>query len=279
MVSIHCLVYNHEPYLRQCLEGFVMQKTNFKFEAIVHDDASTDGSAAIIREYAGKYPEIIKPIYQTENQYSKHDGSLSRIMDAACSGKYIALCEGDDYWIDPLKLQKQVDFLEANPEHSLCFCAHQELFPDGSIKEVRRYPQSVNECPMSDIILGGGGFMGTATMVYQRSKSLDYPDWRKNAPVGDIPLMLVLSTRGKVCYINEIMTCYRRNVPGSWSYKMGINFKMFTQHHKVIRKMWKNFDEWTNYKYHKSVKSKIYLNDKNFFNSYIRRLIKFTIGR
>ena len=87
MVSIKCLVYNHAPYLKQCLEGFVMQKTNFRFEAIVHDDASTDGSAEIIREYAEKYPEIIKPIYETENQYSKCNGAVLRIMNAACKGK------------------------------------------------------------------------------------------------------------------------------------------------------------------------------------------------
>ena len=121
MVTIRCITYNHEPYIRQCLEGFVMQKTNFRFEAIVHDDASTDGTAAIIREYAEKYPDIIKPIYETENQFSKHDGSLGRIMDAHMHGKYIAMCEGDDYWIDPLKLQKQVDFLEANPEYGMCY--------------------------------------------------------------------------------------------------------------------------------------------------------------
>lgn len=120
LVTIRCITYNHEPYIRQCLEGFVMQKTNFPFEAIVHDDASTDGTAAIIREYAEKYPDIIKPIYETENQYSKHDGSLRKIMDAHMRGKYIAICEGDDYWIDPLKLQKQVDLLENNPSVSLC---------------------------------------------------------------------------------------------------------------------------------------------------------------
>ncbi len=121
MVSIRCITYNHEPYIRQCLEGFVMQKTNFRFEAIVHDDASTDGTAAIVREYAEKYPDIIKPIFETENQYSKHDGTLDRIMDEKCTGKYIAFCEGDDYWIDPLKLQKQVDFLECHDDYSMCF--------------------------------------------------------------------------------------------------------------------------------------------------------------
>ena len=121
MVTIRCITYNHEPYIRQCLEGFVMQKTNFRFEAIVHDDASTDGTAAIVKEYAEKYPDIIKPIFETENQYSKHDGSLRRIMNEHTHGKYVALCEGDDYWIDPLKLQKQVDFLESHPDYSMCF--------------------------------------------------------------------------------------------------------------------------------------------------------------
>ena len=116
LVSIRCTVYNHEPFLRQCLDGFVMQKTTFPFEAIVHDDASTDGSAAIIREYAERYPDIIKPIYETENQYSKNDGSLARVMDAAMhpNSKYVALCEGDDYWTDPEKLQIQVDIMEAD---------------------------------------------------------------------------------------------------------------------------------------------------------------------
>lgn len=124
LVSIRCATYNHAPYIRQCLDGFVMQKTDFCFEAIVHDDASTDGTADIIREYAAKYPDIIKPIYETENQYSKHDGSLARIMNAHMHGKYIAFCEGDDYWTDPLKLQKQVDLLEKNAECSMCCCGY-----------------------------------------------------------------------------------------------------------------------------------------------------------
>ena len=118
MVTIRCITYNHEPYIRQCLDGFVMQKTDFRFEAIVHDDASTDNTATIIKEYAEKYPDIIKPIFETENQYSKRDASLTRIMDNHTHGKYVAMCEGDDYWIDPLKLQKQIDFLEAHPEYS-----------------------------------------------------------------------------------------------------------------------------------------------------------------
>ena len=120
LVSICCLVYNHEPYLRECFDGFMMQKTNFDFEVLVHDDASTDNSASIIREYETKYPDIFKPIYQTENQYSKGVKVSATFNFPRTKGKYIAMCEGDDYWTDPLKLQKQVDFLETHPDYAMC---------------------------------------------------------------------------------------------------------------------------------------------------------------
>ena len=114
-----------------------MQQTNFRFEAIVHDDASTDGTAAIIRDFAAKYPNIIKPIYEAENQYSKHDGSLQRIMNEACTGKYMAFCEGDDFWTDPLKLQKQVDYMEAHPECGM-------TYTDFSIKDERNEKEYIS---------------------------------------------------------------------------------------------------------------------------------------
>ena len=120
-VSISCLAYNHEPYISKCLDGFIMQKTDFPFEVLIHDDASTDRTADIIREYEAKYPDIIKPIYQTENKYSKGIGITKTYQFPRAKGKYIAMCEGDDYWTDPLKLQKQVDFLEKNEEYSACF--------------------------------------------------------------------------------------------------------------------------------------------------------------
>jgi len=122
LVSINTLTYNHAPYIRQCLDGIMMQKTTFSFELLIHDDASTDGTADIIREYEARYPNIIKPIYQTENQFStKGAVYVERDLQLArAKGKYIAMCEGDDYWIDPLKLQKQVDFLESHPDYSIC---------------------------------------------------------------------------------------------------------------------------------------------------------------
>ena len=123
IVTVWCLAYNQKDFIRDALEGFVMQKTTFPFEVIVHDDASTDGTTAIVQEYARRYPDIIKPVIETENQWQK--GGLKHIIhimnEKYRNGKYIAFCEGDDYWTAPHKLQQQVDFLESHAEYSMCF--------------------------------------------------------------------------------------------------------------------------------------------------------------
>ena len=123
LVSICCLTYNHAPYIRDCLEGILAQQTNFPIEVLIHDDASTDGTDAIIRQYEQRYPNVIFPIYETENQFNR---GYAYKMDiefnyTRARGKYIAYCEGDDYWTEPQKLQRQVDFMEAHPDYSVCF--------------------------------------------------------------------------------------------------------------------------------------------------------------
>lgn len=121
VVSIRCMVYNQVDYLEKTLDGFIMQITDFPFEVIIHDDASTDGSAELIRQYENKYPSIIKAIYETENQYSKGKGLISKIVRPYLSGEFIAFCEGDDYWIDKYKLQKQIDYMQSHPKCGLCY--------------------------------------------------------------------------------------------------------------------------------------------------------------
>lgn len=121
LVSICCVTYNHAPFIRQCLEGFLMQK-EVEYEILIHDDCSTDGTTEIVKEYAAKYPNLIFPLYETENQFCKPGReSMDFYNYRRARGKYIAYCEGDDYWTDPLKLQKQVDFMENHPEYSLCY--------------------------------------------------------------------------------------------------------------------------------------------------------------
>ena len=215
LVSIRCTVYNHEPFLRQCLDGFVMQKTSFRFEAIVHDDASTDRSASIIREYASKYPNTIKPIYETENQYSKHNGTIKRVMDAACHGKYFASCEGDDYWTDPLKLQKQVDYMESHPECMLCFTNAMMHWDDGSGKPDKLFAPNLEERDYEGPEMVNDWITPTASFVYRQSViRTEFYQQVSHHPklkiVGDIPLVLTCAHFGTVHALAEATCVYRR---------------------------------------------------------------------
>jgi len=239
LVVVSCLAYNHEQYIRDALNGFVMQRTNFPFVAIVHDDASTDRTADIIREYAEKYPDIIKPIFETENQYSKHDGSLGKIMREAreaTGAKYIAMCEGDDYWTDPNKLQKQVDFLESHPDYSMCFhsaMVHHEntnqkdhLF---SQLETREYFEE----ELSSKWLG-------ATASFLVRKSVYSSPWHKEMAksnkfiVGDYPLLLSCIRNGRIYAFSDCMSVYRIN-DGGWTQRRHPAYKFIMMDKEVIR--------------------------------------------
>lgn len=208
MVTVRCLAYNHEPYIRQCLEGFVMQKTNFRFEAIIHDDASTDGTAKIIKEYAEKYPDIIKPIFEEKNQYSKHDGSLTRIMNEHTHGKYIALCEGDDYWTDPLKLQKQVEILEHNHKIGLCYTkASIYVQKDNVFKNCHSKPyKGYKSILISNPIM-------TLTTLFRKDLYFMYlheiKPYSKNWLMGDYPLWLYLAAKSEIYFLPEKTAVYR----------------------------------------------------------------------
>jgi len=127
LVSISCITYNHEKYIEDALKGFLSQKTTFPVEILIHDDASTDGTPDIIKKYEREFPQLIKPIYQTENQHSKKDGTLGQIQRRRALGKYYATCEGDDYWTDPDKLQKQIDFLEKHPDYVMSCGGYESL--------------------------------------------------------------------------------------------------------------------------------------------------------
>ena len=214
LVAIRCITYNQAPYIRQCLDGFIMQRTDFPFVAIVHDDCSTDGTDAIVREYAERYPDIIKPIFETEYQYSKRDGSLSKIMTNACNetgAKYIALCEGDDYWTDPLKLQKQVSFLENHPECSLCYHACENKFEGDNIQIRAPFGENVKESYTYEELHNYP--FHTATAMYRLE--IANSDLYKKAcsigcPFGDVVLFLCCSQFGTLSGFNEKMSVYRR---------------------------------------------------------------------
>lgn len=233
-VSVICNAYNHEKYIRDALDGFVMQKTNFPFEVLIHDDASTDKTADIIREYEKKYPDIIKPIYQTENQYSKGNGAVGKIQRARVRGKYIALCEGDDYWTDPLKLQKQYDAMEAHPEIDIC--CHSAYKVKANTKEIMSIIQADKDNSIisaEKVIFGGGGFVATNSIMYRASINQNIPKFRQNCNF-DYMLQIHGSLRGGMLYLNDIMAAYRVAVDNSWTQKMRRNENLRTRHHELI---------------------------------------------
>lgn len=218
LVAIECLAYNHGPYIRQCLDGFVMQKTAFPFIAIVHDDASADDTAKIIREYAQNYPDIIKPILETENQYSKKDGSLGRIIKKTIPEdvKYIALCEGDDYWTDPYKLQKQINYMESHPE---CVLTHTgfSYLENGKTTIAEKEGEKIKEISDSKIIfniLNGNNYrIQTCTAIYRLATYYTIlPQLKKINGLflmGDTPLWVNLLQCGTIHYIDSPTSVYR----------------------------------------------------------------------
>jgi glycosyltransferase involved in cell wall biosynthesis len=206
-VSICCLAFNHEPYIRQCLDGFVMQKCNFTFEVLIHDDASKDNTASIIKEYETKYPDIIKPIYQTVNQHSLGVSATKKYNFPRCKGKYIAICEGDDYWTDENKLQKQVDFLEKNSIYGLVYTNVDTVDENNSYLSKKFITQNeLAFCNNFEDFLIYAPFIATCTWLF-RKEFINYE--KNNFIVGDLPLLLDISSKSMVYMINEVTSNYR----------------------------------------------------------------------
>ena len=209
LVSISCITYNHASYIKECIDGFLMQKTNFNFEVLIHDDHSTDGTEEIIKEYAKQYPDIIKPLFEKENQYSlgKPIGSAVWNLPRA-RGEYIAICEGDDYWTDPYKLQKQVDFLESHPDYGMCYTKVKRFVPKNNkfIDEWGGPNETMDKILIENTI-------PTLTAVFHKAIYYNYlteihPS-KRGWLMGDYPIWLYFAQNSKIKFINETTGVYR----------------------------------------------------------------------
>lgn len=212
LVSICCTAYNHAPFIAEALDGFLMQQTDFPIEILVHDDASTDGTADIIRRYEAAHPEIIKPIYQTENQYSQGK-KTSRLNYNRARGRYIAVCEGDDYWTDPLKLQKQVGFLESHPDVFLCGHAVKEIDQSGATVSESKF-NIVEDMFVSqeDMAFGRLGFP-TLSVLFRNNRPV--PSFK--VVNSDTMTFAYFSNLGRGYISKEKMGVYRLHPGGVWS--------------------------------------------------------------
>ena len=257
IVSVICTVYNHEKYLEKCLDGILKQKTTFNYEVLVHDDASTDGSAAILKKYVAKFPDIIVPIFQKKNVYSQGINP-THIMLKMARGKYIAICEGDDFWIDPDKLQKQVNFLEKHVDYSLCVHAAYYAHENGTIDAKKVFKAyKMDRSVGTDEILDGWKF-ATNSIVYRKSAREDpIIPFQMDCENGDFAMAVYLSLNGKVYYMKDIMSAYRVDSVGSLNWKWKRNTEQFVQSKKRFIEMLYRIDSYTQNNYHAIIEKNI----------------------
>lgn len=238
-VAVWCITYNQKDFIKDALNGFVMQKTNFPFVVIVHDDKSTDGTSDIILEYAKKYPNIIIPVIESENQWSK--GGLKHIVNIMNShyriGKYIAFCEGDDYWTSPDKLQTQIDFLESHPEYSMCFHSAKKKYECNSIAWINCENIGDKDYDATDLFVNWT--VPTASVVCRKEAMEFYANIKGAERIQNYDIFIILSCAmtGKIRGISKQMSVYRIQGEGlTYNQKALIKCKMNNPEHFMCLK-------------------------------------------
>jgi glycosyltransferase involved in cell wall biosynthesis len=212
LVSICMITYNQEAFISQAIEGILMQQTKFPFELIIGEDFSTDSTREVCFKYQQNHPKIIQVVLRNKNL-----GMMQNFIDTLehCSGKYIALCEGDDFWIDPLKLQKQIDFLETNPDFSICFHRVKVLHEDVDKKPLFSNPNQKTITTFEDLAVAN--FIQTASVVYRNKLFDHFPENFLELSAGDYPLHLLNAQYGKIMFFEDLMSVYRIHNNGEWN--------------------------------------------------------------
>ncbi len=255
LVSVCVVTYNHGKYIGECLRSILSQRGNFRLEILVHDDASNDDAQEIIRDFAARYPDVIRPILREENQYSKGFTNITGIFNIPrARGKYVAMLDGDDYWCDIWKLQKQVSYMESHPGCVFCFhsarvISEEGYLPNGSLMRPYRKSGLILGRELVDRA-GGAPF---ASFLFRRDVLTELPRYYYNCPVGDRPLELVAAAHGDAYYFDEAMSVYRFSHKGSWTEdQLSGDFRK--KQRRYVRKMtetYRDFDRETGGRFHR----------------------------
>lgn len=251
-VSIYCLVYNHEEYLKDCLNGILMQNVDFSYEIVAHDDASTDKSVEILQEYRRKYPDKFKLILQKENQYSKGVHVLNDFVFPYLEGKYVAVCEGDDFWTDKDKLRKQVDFLEKNQEYSACVHNCIKWHLREHTKTVMYSCEKDYDISFEQVAQGGSSCYQMASLVHRKEYLDKLPQFfTMVTSYSDYTLAMYLALEGKIRFMNETMSVYRFFSSGSLAERsMDELNEIKCKKQEATLNMLKEVDRYSDYRYH-----------------------------
>lgn len=256
LVSINCITYNHEAYIGDAIEGFLKQKTDFDFEILIGEDCSTDETRKVIEKYVLKYPSKIRLITSDEN-VGAHNNAYR--LHKNSNGKYIALCEGDDYWTDSLKLQKQVNYMEKNPDCTLCFHNAKVLSTNNEetgrivvpwLKNNEKYFSKNHKYSAGELALLG--YIPTASYLYPKHLLDNLPDWSFQSVAGDNVVKLIAASHGYAHYIDEFMSVYRFGIEGSfttrWINENNNNEKIIAHYSRFID-FFDNFNKYSHYKF------------------------------
>jgi len=214
-VSVALTTYRHAGFIADAIEGVLHQRPRFAYELIIGDDDSDDGTRDIVRDFARGYPDIITTILPDRNLGGEGKRLFARVLDA-CAGEYIAMLDGDDYWTAPDKLQRQVDFLDAHPECSMCFhnvrCVHEDgSRPATDVNTPDQKPFTGIDEALRNV------FIASCSPMFRRDVLHPLPSWYFDVPWGDWPLYVLAAEQGRIGYIDDVMGVYRVHAGGMWS--------------------------------------------------------------
>ncbi len=266
-VSICCLTYNHEEYIRKALDGFLMQKTSFHYEIIIHDDASTDGTIDILKEYQSKYPETIKLLLEDENQWTQYGLDVVRkFLYPQVRGKYIALCEGDDFWIYDGKLQEQYDLMESHIEISACY--HNAIIWEQNEDNIRlnvmNHPSGyIND---EDVICTTRGWYPTASLFTRTEYIKEQPVFPIST--GDEEWRNYLACRGKLYFINRAWSVYRSFSSGGWNTRYYSDKALAQGHFRDTVLYFREFNQYSHGKFEKYIKRRLFQGIAKYRNAH-----------
>lgn len=258
-ITVVVMAYNQRDYVKQCINSILDQQIDIDFDILIHDDCSDDGTHEILVNYQRQYPEKITIIHQESRKFliDGFNMMIYKYVIPHVKSKYVAYCDGDDYWCDPLKLKKQYKFMESHPDYSMCFHNAFQLRTNNDMSS-KWFIKDEGDINVSDLINDRPGVCVATSSIFLKSETFkDFSEWRKRFPVEDVPMYITAALHGKIHRLKDIMCVYRQFAVGSWSTQNKERQDRKIKHLKDLKEATTYFDICTDFKYHDLVIAQI----------------------